>query len=54
MAVMLNLTNLYYKKTKNLGPLNFTTWKQDTVQNEGSKYKKLQSTIKIFIIYIPS
>jgi len=33
MAVTLHLTNLYYTQIINLGPLNFTTWKQNTLQN---------------------
>lgn len=53
MTVTLYLTNLYYRQTKNFGPLNFTTWKQDTVQTKSSKCKKWQITIKILIIYIP-
>ena len=54
MAVTLYLINLYYRKTINLGTLNFTTRKHDTVQNKSSKCKELQSTIKIFITCIPS
>ena len=54
MAVMLYLISLFYRQTINLGPLNFTTRKHDTVQTKSSKCKELQSTIKIFITFIPS